>query len=163
MFATDSRPAARRPAATRPLARRLRRPARRGFTLMEVLLVLAILVILGSLVAMSFKNVISDADVKGTKGQIGGFEGAINNYLLDMKTYPTTLQALVTAPADVDAAKWKGPYLEKAVPLDAWGGEYKIRAPGQFNPAGFDLWSAGPDKVDGTADDVGNWDQAAVK
>lgn len=154
MSATDSR----------PLARRLRqRRARLGFTLMEVLLVLAILVILGSLVAMSFKNVISDADVKGVKGQIGNFEGAINTYMLHMRQYPTTLQALTTAPADVDPAKWKGPYLDKAIPLDPWGGEYKIRSPGTFNPNSFDLWSAGPDKVDGTADDIGNWEQAAVK
>lgn len=154
MSATDSR----------PLARRLRQPrARRGFTLMEVLLVLAILVILGSLVAMSFKNVISDADVKGAKNQAYLFENPVNTYMLHMRQYPTTLQALVTAPADVDAAKWKGPYLDKAIPLDPWGGEFKIRAPGTFNPNGFDVWSAGPDKVDGTADDVGNWEQANIK
>lgn len=159
MPATDSRPAVHRSLNVRHLRRRVRR----GFTLMEVLLVLAILVILGSLVAMSFKNVISDADVKGAKAQIGGFESPINNYLLHMRQYPTTLQALVTAPADVDAAKWKGPYLDKAIPLDPWGGEYKIRAPGTFNPNSFDVWSAGPDKVDGTADDVGNWEQANIK
>ncbi|MCE9605980.1 MAG: type II secretion system major pseudopilin GspG [Planctomycetia bacterium] len=140
-----------------------RRRSRAGFTLMEVLLVLAILVILGSLVAMSFKNVISDSDVKATKSQIGLLETPINTYWMHTKHYPTSLQSLITAPADVDPTKWKGPYLDKGLPKDPWGGEYKIRAPGTYNPTSFDVWSAGPDAIDGTADDVGNWEQAAVK
>lgn len=135
---------------------RRRRP-RAGFTLMEVLLVLAILVILGSLVAMSFKNVLTDSDAKAAKSQAQLFEGPINTYFLHVRQYPPTLQALVEMPADVDPAKWKGPYMDKAVPKDPWGGDYKLKSPGTHNPHGVDVWSAGPDGADGTEDDVGNW------
>lgn len=146
---------------SRSVVRRGRR-ARAGFTLMEVLLVLAILVILGGIVTMTFTKVFSGANVDGVKGQIHALETPIDLYWKDMKAYPTSLQALVTAPADVDASKWQGPYLQKALPPDPWGGEYKIRVPGTYNPNSYDVWSAGPDRVDGTADDIGNWQQAAA-
>lgn len=141
--------------SNRSLARR--RSRRGGFTLMEVLLVLAILVILGSLVAMSFKNVLTDSDKNAAKSQISLFETPINLYWSNVKQYPQTLDALITAPADVDPAKWKGPYMDKAIPKDPWGGDYKLKSPGTHNPNGVDIWSAGPDQADGTEDDVGNW------
>jgi general secretion pathway protein G len=125
---------------------------------MEVLLVLAILVILGALVAMNFGNVLSDADRKAARSQIGLFEPAIKMYYLHTKQYPTSLEALQTLPTDLpNPAKWQGPYLEKAIPLDPWGRPYQYVYPGTQNPTSYDLWSTGPDGQDGTPDDIGNW------
>jgi len=135
------------------------RRRRRGFTLMEVLLVLAILVIMGSLVTMAFQNVLGDSEEKAAQNQANAFTTPINTYWLHMRQYPPTLQALVEPPADADTTRWKGPYMDKSIPLDPWGNEYKLQAPGTHNPATFDVWSSGKDGIDGTADDVGNWER----
>jgi general secretion pathway protein G len=124
---------------------------------MEVLLVLAILVILGSLVTMAYQNVLGDSEKKSAKNQSDAFVGAIKMYHFHMRQYPATLQALMERPAEADATKWQGPYMDKAIPKDPWGNDYRLAAPGTRNPASFDVWSAGPDGVDGTEDDVGNW------
>ena len=142
---------------------RNRRSRRHGFTLMEVLLVLAILVILASLVAMTFTNVLSDSDRKAARAQIGLLEPAINVYRLHMKEFPSTTQglaALRVAPGDARYAnRWNGPYLEKDVPPDPWDQPYQYQYPGKRNPTSFDLWSLGPDGQDSTDDDIGNWQQ----
>lgn len=135
------------------------RRRRRGFTLMEVLLVMAILVILGSFATLAFQNVLGDSELKQAENQAKAFGTPVSTYWLHVRQYPTTLQALLEAPADIDATKWKGPYLDKAIPKDPWGNDYKIKAPGTHNPSSFDVWSAGPDRVDGTEDDVGNWEK----
>ena len=138
-----------------------RRRRRSGFTLMEVLLVLAILVILGSLVAMSFSGVIGDSDRKAAKAQVALFEHPLELYFLAVKQYPSTgagLEALRNPPGDlVNPAKWTGPYLDKPLPLDPWERPYQYAYPGKYNPSKFDVWSLGPDGVDGTEDDIGNW------
>jgi general secretion pathway protein G len=142
---------------------RSRRRRRSGFTLMEVLLVLAILVILGSLATMSFTGVFSSAEEKGVKGQIGAFKTPIDLYQMTFRKYPTSLQDLVVAPADVDQAKWQkeiGPSIPGgSIPKDAWGNDYQFAAPGTHNPNGYDIWSNGPDGAPNTADDIGNWEQ----
>jgi general secretion pathway protein G len=127
---------------------------------MEVLLVLAILVILGSLAAMSFRGVMSDSDIKAAQSQVGLFKTPVELYLNTFRTYPPTLQALVAAPPDVDQAKWQriiGPSFPSGLPKDPWGHDYKFAAPGTHNASGYDIWSSGPDGADGTEDDVGNW------
>ena len=78
-----------------------------------------------------------------------------------MGDYPSTaegLAALIAAPAD-KADRWHGPYVEnnKKLPLDPWKHDYKYAYPGTHNKDGYDLWSTGPDGVDGTPDDIGNW------
>jgi general secretion pathway protein G len=134
------------------------RRRRGGFTLMEVLLVLAILVILGALVAMNFGNVLGKADRDAARSQIGLFEPAVKMYFLHVKQYPTTLEALRTVPNDLpNPTKWVGPYLEKNVPLDPWGRPYQYASPGRYNLDSYDIWSLGPDGQDGTQDDIGNW------
>lgn len=142
---------------------RRQRSRRGGFTLMEVLLVLAILVILGSLVAMTFTNVLGDSDRKAARSQIGLFEPALNVYRLHMKEFPSAsqgLNALRGAPSDARFAnRWQGPYLEKEIPVDPWGNPYQYAYPGRNNADSFDIWSLGPDGQDGTEDDVGNWQQ----
>lgn len=149
------------------MLRRSNSKRRPGFTLMEVLLVLAILVILGSLVAMSFTNVLGDSDMKAAKSQVGLFEPALKMYQLHLKQFPSTaqgLEALRTPPADLpNPTKWKGPYLEKPIPRDPWERPYQYACPGKFNTASFDIWSLGADGADGTADDIGNWEQQQQK
>ncbi|MGC3967656.1 MAG: type II secretion system major pseudopilin GspG [Pirellulales bacterium] len=139
-----------------------RRRSRAGFTLMEVLLVLAILVILGSLAAVSFRGVMSDADSKAAKSQVGLFKPAIEVYQLTFKQYPSSLTALVQPPPEVDQDKWQKiiapSFPSGTLPKDPWGNEYQLVVPGTHNPNGYDVFSVGPDGAPGTADDVGNWD-----
>ena len=126
-----------------------RRRLRRGFTLMEVLLVMAILVILGSFATLAFQNVLGDSELKQAENQAKAFTTPINTYWLHVRRYPTTLQALLEAPTDVDATKWKGPYLDKAIPKDPWGNDYVYIFPGTHNSGGFDIMSYGADGVQG--------------
>lgn len=138
------------------------RQARRGFTLMEMLLVMAILVILLGLVAPRFLGTQKKANINAAKAQIGLFKSPLEMYALDMNGYPTTeqgLAALIEAPGDLeDPTKWKSAYLDSAIPQDPWGHDYQYASPPTRNKNGFpDIWSLGPDGEDGTDDDIGNW------
>jgi general secretion pathway protein G len=83
----------------------------------------------------------------------------LTTYRVDTGSFPSTeqgLAALVAAPENV--AHWNGPYLKSAAtPLDPWQHAYHYAYPGTHNPKGYDIWSIGPDGVNGTADDIGNW------
>ena len=95
------------------------------------------------------------AKIEAARSQIGAFGSAIDLYRLTLDQYPPSLDALRVAPADLpDPTKWDGPYLAKEIPPDPWGREYKYIAPGRRNPDSYDLWSAGPDGVDNTKDDI---------
>lgn len=86
----------------------------------------------------------------------------LTSYRIHMGDYPSTaegLRALITAPAS-KADQWHGPYLADAkLPRDPWGEEYIYRYPGVKNKTGYDIFSKGPDKAEGTADDIGNWSE----
>ena len=134
---------------------------RRGFTLIEVLMVLVILVIIMSLAVGSYMGAQKGARIKAAQSQIGLFETPLEMYRLDMGSYPATnlgLEALRVQPSDVGGVnRWNGPYLSKDIPLDPWDHPYQYSLPGNHNPDTYDVWSFGPDGVDGTADDIGNW------
>lgn len=139
-----------------------RRRRREGFTLIEVLLVLVILVILGSLVGIQIRSAQKKGLVNAAKAQIGMFETPLESYMVDMGQYPSSsagLEALRSSPAEAagQTSKWQGPYLQKAVPPDPWGRAYQYVCPGRHNTDRFDVWSTGPDGADGTDDDIGNW------
>lgn len=124
---------------------------RRGFTLIEVLLVLAILVILGGMVGLYFTRIQGNAYSDAARHQISLFEQQLKLYRLDTGVYPTTeqgLQSLREAPAGM--TKWRGPYLEKEVPVDPWGMAYQYKLEGDQ----YVIWSFGPDRTNGTEDDV---------
>jgi general secretion pathway protein G len=134
------------------------RPAnrRRGFTLVEVLLVLVILMIMASLTLLAIGPMQRKAYINSAKTQIGLFKTPLSAYQLDVGSLPASLEALRRPPADLpNPAKWAGPYLESEVPLDPWGHPYQYACPGQHNPDSYDIWSLGPD---GTGNEsIGNW------
>lgn len=131
------------------------RRRRGGFTLLEVLLVLAILVILGGMVGFYFAGIQGRAYSDVAKRQIESFKDALELYRLDTGRYPTNgvgLNGLLQAPADLpNPAKWKGPYIDEAIPADPWDNPYKYE---QVSPTQFKIWSMGPDMIDGTQDDI---------
>jgi general secretion pathway protein G len=131
---------------------------RRGFTLIELMLVV---IIIGALVAMVMPRLTGrgeQARVAAARADImSNIATALKLYELDNGEFPSTddgLNALLTKPADVN--NWKGPYLEKK-PIDPWGREYKYRAPGDHRTGDYDLYSFGKDGVE-SEDDVKNWD-----
>lgn len=132
---------------------------RHGFTLIEVLLVMIILVILGSLGVNVFTGTRDKANVDAANIQVSLLTDPMNRYRLQMNTYPEKLEELWEEPSDSDEAEnWSGPYMEK-LGNDPWGNPYQYLAEGEKNPDKFDFWSYGPDGEDGTDDDIGNWDQ----
>jgi general secretion pathway protein G len=141
-------------------------PRRRpdGFTLVELLLVLAILAILAGLVLPKFSGRTEQARQTAAQSQISTFKTALDMFETDNGYYPrgnNGLVDLVQKPGD--AQNWRGPYLDKDVPVDPWGHPYIYECPGKRNPASYDLISMGPDGRTGTDDDITNWQQANQK
>jgi general secretion pathway protein G len=135
---------------------------RRGFTLIEVMLVMVILVILASISVVAIGRITAKAHINEAKLRVGALKEAIKLFNVDIGTFPTTqsgLQALRSCPADIsNQNKWgPTPYIETDVPLDPWGHPYQYSCPGRYNTDSFDLWSLGPDGQDNTSDDIGNW------
>jgi general secretion pathway protein G len=137
----------------------------RGFTLLEILIVITILGILASLVAVKLMDRPGEARVLKAQMDIQALETALKLYKLDNAFYPTTeqgLMALVERPTTGRIpANWReGGYLEKAVlPRDPWGNDYLYLSPGVYN-RDFDLWSYGADGEEGGEGedaDVTNW------
>jgi general secretion pathway protein G len=132
------------------IVRRNRR--RRGFTLMEVLLVLAILVILGSIVTVSVIRMQGTAYRDAAKTQIKSLEQAITQYQLHVGQVPSNLDALVELPPDIpNQAKWQGPYIDKVIPADPWDQPYQYEA---LNAEQYHIFSSGPDRTPQTEDDI---------
>jgi len=141
--------------------------AERGFTLLEILIVITILGILASLVAVKLMDRPGEARALKAEMDIKSLETALKLYKLDNSFYPTTeqgLQALVEKPGTGRIpAKWReGGYLEKGVvPKDPWGNDFLYIGPGEHN-RDYDLWSYGADGEeggDGENTDVTNWVQ----
>lgn len=140
-------------------SRRFRQARRDGMTLIEIMLVLVILVIVSSIAVGMFTNTQKKAQIKAASAQIGSFETPIGTYYLDTNQYPPSLEALRVAPSNLsNPAKWAGPYMSKDIPLDPWGNPYQYVVPGAHRPEAYDIWSLGPDGVDGSEDDIGNWE-----
>lgn len=131
----------------------------RGFTLLELLVVMVIIGLLAGYVGPKYFAQVGKSEVKATRAQIDGLEKALDQYRMDTGHYPSTeqgLKALVERPAN--EAKWGGAYLKKAVPLDPWGNAYVYKSPGEHGE--FDLLSFGKDGQaggDGEAADITNW------
>ncbi|QDU81794.1 Type II secretion system protein G precursor [Polystyrenella longa] len=132
---------------------------RKGFTLIEVLVVLGIIVLLATMVGPRILGTREKADVDATFTQVKSFESALELYQYHMKTFPSTeigLAALVEEPSEDaegagNADNWEGPYMEE-IPADPWGNDFQYEyEAGDREPT---IWSFGPDGEDGTEDDI---------
>ncbi len=130
---------------------------RAAFTLIELLLVIAILGILAALIVPKFAGRTEQAKDAAAKSDIASLGTVLDAYEVDNGSYPrgsSGLNDLINAPRD--AQNWRGPYI-KELKMDPWGNAYLYEYPGKNNPTGFDLSSMGPDGQANTADDVTNW------
>lgn len=131
----------------------------RGFTLLELLVVMVIIGLLAGYVGPKYFSQIGKSEVKSARAQIDALDKAISQYRLDTGHYPAAeqgLAALVTRPTN--EAKWDGPYLMKTVPQDPWGNPYVYKYPGEHGD--YDLLSYGKDGQpggEGEAQDITNW------
>jgi general secretion pathway protein G len=131
---------------------------REGFTLMEVLLVLAILGVIIGLVLPNLLGQQKSAMLKAARVQVHSVEEALGFYANDhVGEFPPSLETLLANPGS--DPNWKGPYLKKSqtLPVDPWGSPIQYTNPGQHQADQPDVWSMGPDRTSGTADDIGNW------
>ncbi|MEX2673646.1 MAG: type II secretion system major pseudopilin GspG [Phycisphaeraceae bacterium] len=131
---------------------------RRGFSLIELLLVLVILAVLAAVVAPRFASRSEQARETAAMTDISNLETALGTFEVDNGRYPSNdegLRALVEEPNNLDT--WRGPYIRRGVPNDPWGNEYVYRYPGQNNEYTYDLSSRGADGQEGTDDDITNW------
>ena len=125
----------------------------RGFTLLELLVVIVIIGLLAAYVGPKYFAQLGKSEVTVAKAQIEAFEKSLDTYRLDVGRYPTTeegLAALLVAPPAA-GTRWNGPYLKKAVPLDPWGHAYQYRAPGSKGE--YDIVSMGKDGQPGGSGD----------
>lgn len=131
----------------------------RGFTLLELLVVMVIIGLLAGYVGPKYFQQIGKSEVKTAKAQISALESALDQYRIDVGHYPPTETGLAVLVANAaNEPNWAGPYLKKGLPNDPWGKPYQYRMPGQH--AEFDLFSLGKDgQVGGTeeAQDIANW------
>ena len=133
--------------------------AQTGFTLLELLVVVAIIGLLAGYVAPRYFSQLGKSEAGVARAQIDALEKSLDQYRLDTGRYPTTeqgLNALVVKPAN--EPKWNGPYLRKGLPADPWGNAYLYKIPGQRSE--FDIVSYGKDgQPGGTGDaaDIGNY------
>jgi general secretion pathway protein G len=137
------------------------RGSNRGFTLMELLVVVIILGVLAATIIPQFIGTAEEAKVNAAKSSVAQLQTQLERFNLNMDRYPTSeegLKVLLDAPAG-DEKKWRGPYITVLRP-DPWGNPFQYRFPGTQSKARYDLWSRGADGADGgegDAADIGNW------
>lgn len=132
---------------------------RRGFTLIEMLVVLAIIATLASVVGPAVFRNTGDAKIQAARSQIETLGLALEAYRLDNDDYPSGEQGLGSLwerpTAGEPPHNWRGPYIRRVIPNDPWGRPYLYIAPGHQNVATFDLYSFGRDgKVGGEGEDA---------
>lgn len=139
------------------------RTSDKGFTLIEIMLVVIIIGVLAAMVVPNFAGRGEQARRTTAKADIeASLSTGLELYEMDMGAYPSTqegLTALVQRPSSENSQEWNGPYLKKkSLPRDPWKRPYVYSFPGTHNKESYDLSSYGPDGIEGT-DDVTNWEQ----
>jgi general secretion pathway protein G len=134
----------------------------RGFTLIELLVVIIVLGLLVGLVGPRLFGRVGQSKQAAARAQIELLGAALDQYRLDVGSYPNAGQGLDALNRNPNVNNWNGPYLKKAVPKDPWGNQYKYRCcPGQNGE--YDLWSEGSDGApggEGEAADITSWDSS---
>lgn len=136
---------------------------RYGFTLIEVMVVIVIIGLLTGLVGVNVFQKLKKANIQAARTQIYQLSQALDAYRLDHGNYPSTeqgLEALIQAPTTgrIPKAYPSDGYLrQKSLPNDPWKEPFNYTSPGVNNSDSFDIWSKGPDRDDGTEDDITNW------
>jgi len=139
---------------------------RRAFTLIEILVVVAIIATLASVVVLTLSGKTDEAREARAKSDISTLETAVEAFRLDMRRYPAQdegLAVLVHRPETEEAGRWKGPYVKRLI-RDPWDTPYGYVYPGPHNENSFDLLSYGADKQEGGEGinaDIGNWETDA--
>ena len=141
----------------------MKKSSRAAFTLLEILVVLAIIGLLAGLAISNSDKIFGSSQEAIAKVFVrDSLKVSLVRYRMEVGDYPSTAEgmaALLVAPAN-RADRWRGPYIDSPgnkAPLDPWGEPYQYRYPGTRNKDSYDLYSKGPDKADGTADDIDNW------
>ena len=128
----------------------------RGFSLVEIMIVLALVGMIAALVIQNIGPITENAKIKAAKTYVSStLKTPISSFYLDVGKPPSQLRDLVVNPGL--GTRWKGPYVDTAKFEDPWGNEYQYRIPPEKSISNFDVWSKGPDGNSGTSDDVGNW------
>lgn len=127
---------------------------RKGFTLLEVLLVMAILIIMVSVVTVGYNAIQRNAKMDGARMAISQIEKACMAYQLDVGNLPTQLTDLAQQPQGIPAGKWRGPYLEQ-IPVDPWGNQYSYNTTTVNNLMKPVISSNGQNSAD-PSDDISN-------
>jgi general secretion pathway protein G len=137
---------------------RKNRTSEKGFTLIELIVVLVILALLAAVVVPNITKHLADSKTKIARIQITELESALQLFAFDVGRYPTNaegLQALVSNPGNVES--WKGPYVKSGtLPMDPWDKPYIYRSPGNHSNE-FDLYTLGPSGTEGQGNEIGNW------
>ncbi len=125
-----------------------KRLRQKGFSLIELIVVLVILGLLAGVVGPRLWNRVGQSKVQVASLQIEQLGNALDMFRLDVGRYPSTGQGLQALVEEQGIENWSGPYLDKiSVPKDSWGRDYQYRAPGEYG--GYDLWSLGADGMEG--------------
>ncbi len=137
------------------------RQAEKGFTLLELLVVLGIIAMLAGIVGPQVMKHMGASKTKAARVQVEDLSAALDMYKLDVGKYPTTEQGLAALVEKPSASKrWNGPYLRKIkVPQDPWIQAYNYKSPGQYGK--FDLYSYGADEKEGGEgedQDINSWE-----
>jgi len=134
----------------------------RGFTLIELLVVIIVLGLLVGLVGPRLFGRVGQSKMAAARAQIELLGAALDQYRLDIGSYPNAGQGLDALNRNPNVNNWNGPYLKKAVPKDPWGNQYKYRCcPGQNGE--YDLWSEGADGApggEGENADITSWESS---
>jgi len=131
--------------------------AARGFTLLEIMVVLLIIGLLLAVVANGISGFQRSGEIQATSAKVQSIQAQLTSFKSLAGQYPTTAQGLMSLHKNPGVKRWTQMVKDEADLNDTWGQKFLYRYPGTHNPASYDVWSSGPDAQDGTEDDIGNW------